>query len=530
MKMKAAGGAILIALCAPLAGCGGGSGHALPSTAITPSPAPHVSAAPSNVSVDDTSVHGRLNMAVGAQLDDYTFPASVPGGLSYLSALTPAWFRIHAGSDMDPAVLPEPQAVPDSPQSAASAPYDFTEIDNLVSTAYQSGGTPVLNVRYAPRSMWTCAAYFTGQAGTLSDPSFSAFGDYMARLVSYYNAGSMTDGAITRVNPFGTAHAIHYWELWNEPDLTNEDPCIAAGWGPALTSAQYMSMWNVVTGKMLAVDPTIHFVGPTVSYSTTPQTPDYIPSVLQAPNQPLVISAHAYGGTQTMTDDVLLNGDGSGYVGVPGIVNAVSAAQTFTASAGKALTPVWIDEMNLEYDWGDDPTQRPWTAFGAAFDATIYARMAEMSAANGAPLVLFPFEYSSAGYEQSQIDPNNGTRLLNYWTYFQISRCVKSGAVLLHSGATDSNVESFAVRNIDGGVCVMVMNAQPASPTDIGGRGVARSVTVTESGMPAVSSNSVTVLDAQSPLATGPKTNASTGTSATVSFAGYGVAFVRFAP
>jgi hypothetical protein len=388
----------------------------------------------------------------------------------------------------------------------------------------------VLNVRYAPRSMWTCTTYFTGQAGTLTDATYNAFGDYLARLVSYYNKGSMTDGAVTRVNPFGTAHAIHYWELWNEPDLTNEDPCIAAGWGPALNSTQYMAMWNAVTPKMLAVDPTIHFVGPTVSYPVTQQTPEYIPSLLQAANQPFAISGHAYSGTQTMTDDVLINGDGSGYVGVPGVVNAVLGAQNFTSSAGKAQTPIWIDEMNLEYDWGDDPAQRPWTAFGAAFDATIYARMAEMSASSGAPLVLVPFEYSSAGYEQTQIDPNNGTRLLNYWTYYEIPRCVKSGAVLLKSSASDPKVESFAARNTDGSLCVIVINAQPASSTDIGGKGVARSITVTESGMPSVSSNGVTLLDAQTPLTSAPKETVSSGKSATVAFPGYGVAFIRFSP
>ena len=48
----------------------------------------------------------------------------------------------------------------------------------------------------------------------------------MARLVSYYNTGTMTteQGAVIN-NPAGTSNRITYWELWNEPDLNNETPC-----------------------------------------------------------------------------------------------------------------------------------------------------------------------------------------------------------------------------------------------------------------------------------------------------------------
>ena len=84
----------------------------------------------------------------------------------------------------------------------------------------------------------------------------------MARLVSYYNLGHMTTETGTVINnPAGTSNRIDYWEPWNEPDLSNETPCVPDT-GVALTPDEFLTMWNAVVPAMLAVDPTLKFVGP----------------------------------------------------------------------------------------------------------------------------------------------------------------------------------------------------------------------------------------------------------------------------
>ncbi len=47
-----------------------------------------------------------------------------------------------------------------------------------------------MNIKFVPDWMWTCTSY--GQAGTVRNLTFQTFADYMTRLVSYYNKGSMT--------------------------------------------------------------------------------------------------------------------------------------------------------------------------------------------------------------------------------------------------------------------------------------------------------------------------------------------------
>ena len=89
-----------------------------------------------------------------------------------------------------------------------------------------------MNIKFAPDWMWSCYPNSIGVsgkqgAGSVTDLTFGTFAQYMARLVSYYNKGSMTteSGAVI-ANPAGTSHTITYWELWNEPDLSTETPCV----------------------------------------------------------------------------------------------------------------------------------------------------------------------------------------------------------------------------------------------------------------------------------------------------------------
>ncbi|GAC1357332.1 MAG: hypothetical protein NVSMB31_17840 [Vulcanimicrobiaceae bacterium] len=466
-----------------------------------------------------------MNIAQGEQLDQFGLFNSL-GALSKLQALSPNWFRIHAGADTTPAVLPEVRPI------GVTAAYDFSELDKLSSVAYQlSGSVPILNVRYAPRSLWTnCAPFFAGNAGTLRDTTFNEFADYMARLVSYYNTGSMTDGAIVRVNPSGTAHRIAYWEIWNEPDLSDETPCTAAGGGtmPALSSAQYVAMWNVVTAKMLAVDPSLKFLGPATSTPITGQIPDYVPILLQNIQNrlPDAISTHAYGGSITATDGTLINGSAA-TPGLSGMLTGLAQNITWIRASSIPNTPLFIDETNVTPDSRDDSKARPWTSFGAAFGAAFFERVATL----GAPAVVIPFQFVEPGFQLAEINFNSGQPLLTYWRQFEIAQSFPTGCTMLPITSDDASLEVLAARLINGSIRLMVINAQPASPSDIGGVGVAKTVQVSVGGMSGVSSAHLWLVDALTPLATGPVTQTlPAARTITFSFSGYGAAFLELVP
>lgn len=103
-----------------------------------------------------------------------------PGAQDKLNSLKAPLVRIHAGDDGDPAAMPE----------LKQGVWDFKALNALVDNSFKTGQEPLMNIKFAPDWQWTCTKLYT--AGTVRDQSFATYGDYMARLVSYYNKGSMT--------------------------------------------------------------------------------------------------------------------------------------------------------------------------------------------------------------------------------------------------------------------------------------------------------------------------------------------------
>ena len=149
-----------------------------------------------------------------------------PKALASFRSLALPLVRLHVGDDGYPVAMPE----------VRQGSWSFAALDTLVNDSTATGGDVVMNIKFAPDWMWTCTAY--QGAGEVRDQSFQTYAKYMARLVSYYNKGSMTtDAGVVITNPAGTRNRIAHWELWNEPDLSNETPCVPAS-GVGLTPAQ----------------------------------------------------------------------------------------------------------------------------------------------------------------------------------------------------------------------------------------------------------------------------------------------------
>jgi len=235
------------------------------------------------------------------------------------------------------------------PAGLVKGSWDFSSLDSVVSDITAAGARPVLDIFQAPVWMWDCTT------GRMADPSFTEFAGYMARLVAYYNKGSfVAEDGLTITNPAGVRNRVDYWELWNEPDLWSI-ACLPRG-NENITASQYLTMWNAAVPRMLAVDPSIKFIGPVAS----PQgnaSGNYFTTLLGgASRKPDVLSFHGYGGWQTTQTDQEIFGGISALVGYLGQVRG-----------WEPNIPIWMTELNVNAAWSDDPTHRPYNAFSAAW-------------------------------------------------------------------------------------------------------------------------------------------------------------------
>jgi hypothetical protein len=381
--------------------------------------------------------------------------------------------------------------------------WDFSSLDSVVSDITAAGAGTVLTILQAPAWMWNCTT------GTISDPTFGEFADYMARLVAYYNKGSfVAEDGRTITNPAGTANRITYWELWNEPDLPAA-ACPPSG-NPNITASQYLTMWNATVPRMRAVDPAIKFVGPTTDAR------DYVGGLLAgAVRRPDVVSFHGYGGwLNTQTDQVLFDG-------LDHMVNSLVWGRMITP------TPIWFTELNVQAAYQDDPAHRPYNAYGAAWGASAFRRLAL-----GGADAIFQYEFAHTGNPNFQmVDFITGQPRLPYWRDYYLARYFPPGSRILSSRSSLDGVETLAVRAPQSrDVNVLVVNRQVDSPTAVGGHGLPATVQVNVRELENVSTVSLRMFDDTTPLAGGPPAvPLPARNSATVTFGGYGAAILTFA-
>lgn len=474
----------------------------VPNTPTTP-----VAAATAAVSVDATRSIGTSVTQLSTQ---FVWPVGLgPQLSSRLGAMGYQLVRINADSDaVNPPVIPT---------GLTRGDWNFAPLDQLVNTIVASGARPVLDIGYPPDWMWNCSPQFP----VVRDLSFVEFGDYMARLVSYYNKGSfVAEDGRTITNPQGTANHITYWELWNEPDLDSV-ACLYQGGvykpkgGQKLTQAQDVTMWNTVSAKMLAVDPTLKLVGPSAANPVAGYTPEYIPAFMAGVvRKPDIVSFHAYGGyAGDETDQALFDG-------LQWLQDGLAQVQGWAGGR-----PVWITEFGMSSSNADAPS-RPLKGFGMAWAASAFRRFA--LAGLGA---IYQFQFLHPGGPQlSLLDPDTSQPLPAYWLDYYLTRYFPPGSTLLQASSTLPGVEVLAAR-VPGStsVRVLLVNRQVNGPSVVGGPGLPATVDLNIANLGGVTSVTQRMLDSATPLPDGPRLVAlSGGSHVSVSFSGYGAAFLEF--
>jgi hypothetical protein len=402
-----------------------------------------------SVTVDVGVEQGTFNTQLSTNLIVVNALERTPAAKGLLTKLAPPLVRLHAASDEGDLTL--------MPAGVQQGDWNFTPLDQLAEAVRAYGGEPVVNIRYAPNWMWTCSTAFDrGRAGvgSLRDPTFDEFADYMARVVGWYNTGGFTDES-------GVAHQsshqgwVRYWEIWNEPDLSDETPCHPAGGGAALTPDQYAAMWNRVVPKMLAVDPTLKLVGPAISGPA----PEYMQTLMQrAQRPPDVLSYHLYGGgNNTDTDQTLFSGLASG----------VAAADP------RWNRPIWVTEMNINSDYETaDPHARASGPFGVAWGASAFRALALAGVA-----VVHQYDFVDE-LQFGLVDARSGGTRLPYWRDLLLSRAFPMGSRVVRSTSSVAGVETLAARRPDGILSVLVVNRSAGANDEAGGDGVAATVAV----------------------------------------------------
>lgn len=444
------------------------------------------------------------------------------GAQAKLNALHAPFVRIHAGDDGG-----AQEAMPEIKYNN----WDFSALNALVDNVTKTGQKPLMNIKFAPDWMWTCYPNSIGVSpnqtqgtGTVKDLTFQTFAQYMARLVSYYNKGSMiTETGAVITNPAGANNRIMYWEPWNEPDLNNETPCAPSN-GNGITPAQYVTMWNAVTSAMLAVDPALKFVGPATAgsqFGSTGKTGnEYVDTLMNGSTiKPAAISFHGYGyWDNTVTDQVIFEGDNSDPTnhccgGVIDIVNGVTSIHK-----NYPTYPIWLTEVNVNADWGNDTYKRPWTAFGAAWWGTLFQQIAPL----GAGIIN---QYDVIDSPQfGLIDDQTGASRLPYWEFQALNQAFPIGSTILSSTSSNSQILSLAVQKPDGTITIMVVNRQVNSSSTKGGTGLSATVALNLSGINPTNI-SLQQLDATTNISTGPLVvNIPVSATPQVALGGYGFA------
>src|SRR5258708_33448124 len=154
-------------------------------TSARESPTPTSPSGSPTITLNATTVVGTWGTQMSTNIVWPGLIDEISGAQTKLNAYAPPLVRIHAGTDGGTPALPE---------ATTRGDWDFTALNQLVNDVRVYGGSPLLNVRYAPNWMWTCSAYWSDGnkgVGTLRDLTFQEFAAYMARVGHHSHQGRL---------------------------------------------------------------------------------------------------------------------------------------------------------------------------------------------------------------------------------------------------------------------------------------------------------------------------------------------------
>ncbi len=390
--------------------------------------------------------------------------------------------------------------------------WDFTRLDGMVNPILSvADHSPEFQIAVAP-------AWMDDSNGHLLPENFSAFAQYCANLVRYYNTGGFFS-ANGQHYQSSSPYPITWWGIFNEPNING------------LTADQYVQLYNLVAPAMETVDPTIKLVAVELAdFGSEPEK--YLPTFVSQVNAPVdAVATHFYSScNQKNTDQQIFNT-------IPHFVNDVKYIYSELAT-NPALenVPVWVTEnnVNADYDKGGgisacngtpfvlDP--RGTDAFFAAWRPYVFS---QLSLAGDHALYHWDF---NADAQFGEVNGTNDQTYLSYWVDYWLERYFPTppGSQILNLTTTESStVETLATLRNDGAVVIMIADHAVHAASDDNGSGDPRTVVVDLSAWGQFSSATLVTLDASTNPVTGPSALSVTpAPRITVTLNGYGVAFL----
>jgi hypothetical protein len=436
-----------------------------------------------------------------ASYNDSLFP-NYPMIPTLLTTLAPKHTRMQVYGD-----IPE----------TADGTWDFTTLDTSVQPILTaSDHSPEFQIATAP------AFAFQGLTTNFVNSTFlSAFSDYSAHLVQYYNTGGfMANGTLYKS---ASANPIKYWGIYNEPDYNN------------VSAADYVTLYNTTVPAMLAVDPTIKIVALELGGGYASVDEAYIPPFVQGVKAQVdVMATHYYSSCNQRDSDATVMAT------VPGMAtDAKYIYQQMATNPALAHVPVWVLEnnVNADYDAGNGMSAcnagqtfvddlRGSTAFFAAWRPWVFSQLGQAGVQ-----ALYHWDFAAdPQYGEYNVVQPAGVLQLSYWVDYWLGQLYPSDvstSVLSSTNSDVGDVEVMAVKQAGGEVVVMVADHAVANATDNNGAGVPRTVLVDLSALGNFTTVKQITLDATTNTMTGP-------TPQTVAFApkmqvalgGYGVTFL----
>lgn len=246
-------------------------------------------------------------------------------------------------------------------------------------------------------------------------------------------------------------YGVRYWSIGNEPDLYDN-----------YSVDQYNRDWRAFATAMLAVDPTIRFVGPDISQYAPPQMTDsysqvrrdWVGTFLKVNGDLVsVVSVHRYPFPKKVDDPpatiAQLKDSASEWDSIiPDI------RKTIVATTGRDL-PIAVTEVNSHWNIGIGGATTPDSFYHAIWWADVLGRMIRQRVA-----IVAYFTLNTSG--------TLGTYgLLSAYdarpTYYVYSLYQKFGSQLVESLSSDPDVTVTAATRSDGDLTLMIVNSAAAA-------------------------------------------------------------------
>jgi hypothetical protein len=436
-----------------------------------------------------------------------------------LTTLKPQHIRLQALS----------AAIPMKANTGLPSDWDFTLLDKTVQPVLASADhSPEFQIAAAPT--WMCdSSGHLDMTNHLQD-----FATYAANLVRYYNKGGFNVAGVHFQS--ASSQPITWWGIFNEYNING------------LTTAQYITLYNMVVPAMQAIDSTLKFSALEFSdYGLgTGEAGDLalaLPAFVAAANaggvkaQVDVVSTHLYGTCNQLDTDATL------FSAVPDFVaNLNYFYRELQMRSDLASVPLWVTENNVNADSNNNgmsncyPTRayvtdpRGTSAFFAAWRPYVFSQLGK--AGNQAL-----YHWSYMGDKQYGEVDTSGNTYLGYWVDRTLATLYPSttaspGPSILSVNSTDtSSVDTLATQSSNGTVVVMVVDRAVHASTDNNGNGDPRTVVVDLSSFSSFYAASQININSTTSVSTGPAgAGVTPATRMTITLPGYGVAFLTLTP